>query len=479
MKPQLEEVRRIAGDIKRDTEEFRGLLTDVEGYNKRATEISNNLASSLESLNTSSSNLSERLKDLRNALYNVRGMSQIKAVDSITINGMTTEQLRQSANQVYGLYGQYQAALAAGQLPEGTSFEQAIVLTAYQQYCQAFLAQAPEGTPPPSLEEFLQTEQGQAAAAQAQSAAQLYQTVEGMGGKAQLEQQLALAEQANQLIPVFNQKALPAVNQKIKEINSLVTGITNPTADVVNELNNLCNDLVDSGVTADGASLARLCRDLLKTMKEHEGEGENLLESAEDMAALAGQAADSADGLLAQADSLIQTLNNYEPTLQSAVADIQSLSASAQAALRDTGGAVGALEELLRSAGPALDAGADQSLRGVAAALRQSTKGLGETGAIRDAKSALADLLEEQWETHAGENDNLLLIDAAAPAQSMTSDQNPSPSSIQYVMRTQQIKAEDPDQAQETAAPAAPKTTFWGRVKNMFRDFWAGVKNLF
>lgn len=479
LKPQLEEVRRIAGDIKRDTEEFRGLLTDVEGYNKRATEISNNLASSLESLNTSSSNLSERLKDLRNALYNVRGMSQIKAVDSITINGMTTEQLRQSANQVYGLYGQYQAALAAGQLPEGTSFEQAIVLTAYQQYCQAFLAQAPEGTPPPSLEEFLQTEQGQAAAAQAQSAAQLYQTVEGMGGKAQLEQQLALAEQANQLIPVFNQKALPAVNQKIKEINSLVTGITNPTADVVNELNNLCNDLVDSGVTADGASLARLCRDLLKTMKEHEGEGENLLESAEDMAALAGQAADSADGLLAQADSLIQTLNNYEPTLQSAVADIQSLSASAQAALRDTGGAVGALEELLRSAGPALDAGADQSLRGVAAALRQSTKGLGETGAIRDAKSALADLLEEQWETHAGENDNLLLIDAAAPAQSMTSDQNPSPSSIQYVMRTQQIKAEDPDQAQETAAPAAPKTTFWGRVKNMFRDFWAGVKNLF
>lgn len=479
LKPQLEEVRRIAGDIKRDTEELRGLLTDVEGYNKRATEISNNLASSLESLNTSSSNLSERLKDLRNALYNVRGMSQIKAVDSITINGMTTEQLRQSANQVYGLYGQYQAALAAGQLPEGTSFEQAIVLTAYQQYCQAFLAQAPEGTPPPSLEEFLQTEQGQAAAAQAQSAAQLYQTVEGMGGKAQLEQQLALAEQANQLIPVFNQKALPAVNQKIKEINSLVTGITNPTADVVNELNNLCNDLVDSGVTADGASLARLCRDLLKTMKEHEGEGENLLESAEDMAALAGQAADSADGLLAQADSLIQTLNNYEPTLQSAVADIQSLSASAQAALRDTGGAVGALEELLRSAGPALDAGADQSLRGVAAALRQSTKGLGETGAIRDAKSALADLLEEQWETHAGENDNLLLIDAAAPAQSMTSDQNPSPSSIQYVMRTQQIKAEDPDQAQETAAPAAPKTTFWGRVKNMFRDFWAGVKNLF
>lgn len=479
LKPQLEEVRRIAGDVKRDTEELRGLLNDVESYNKRATDISSNLASSLESLNTSSSNLGERLKDLRNALYNVRGMSQIKAIDSITINGMTTDQLRQSANQVYGLYGQYQEALSTDLLPAGTSFEQAIILTAYQQYCQAFLGQAPEGTPPPSLEDFLQTEQGQAAAAQAQSACQLYQTVESMGGKAQLEQQLAMADQANQLIPVVNQKALPVVNQKIKEINSLVTGITNPTADVVNELNNLCADLVDSGVASDGASLARLCRDLLKTMKEHEGEGENLLESAEDMAALAGQAADSADGVLAQTDRLIQILNEYEPTLQSAVTDIQSLSAAAQSALRDTGGAVGSLEDLLRSAGPALNAGADESLRSVAAALRQSTKGLGETGAIRDAKTALTDLLEEQWETHAGENDNLLLIDAAAPAQSMTSNQNPSPSSIQYVMRTQQIKAEEPEQTRQTASAAAPKTTFWGRVKAMFRDFWQGVKNLF
>lgn len=482
LKPQLEEVRRIAGDVKRDTEELRGLLNDVESYNKRATDISSNLASSLESLNTSSSNLGERLKDLRNALYNVRGMSQIKAIDSITINGMTTDQLRQSAQSVRPLAQAYEAAP-----PEGTSFEQFvtqyIVSQAYQAFCKAALEQGLTQDQLPTLEQFLQTETGAAALAQAQSTAQsanqLYQAVQGMGGWDEFDRQLQLADQANQILPVVNQKALPVVNQKIKEINSLVTGITNPTADVVNELNNLCADLVDSGVASDGASLARLCRDLLKTMKEHEGEGENLLESAEDMAALAGQAADSADGVLAQTDRLIQTLNEYEPTLQSAVTDIQSLSAAAQSALRDTGGAVGSLEDLLRSAGPALNAGADESLRSVAAALRQSTKGLGETGAIRDAKTALTDLLEEQWETHAGENDNLLLIDAAAPAQSMTSNQNPSPSSIQYVMRTQQIKAEEPEQTRQTASAAAPKTTFWGRVKAMFQDFWQGVKNLF
>ena len=70
-------------------------------------------------------------------------------------------------------------------------------------------------------------------------------------------------------------------------------------------------------------------------------------------------------------------------------------------------------------------------------------------------------------------------MDAGAAAQSMTSDQNPSPSSIQYVMRTQQIKEEERESDAEQAQQAPPKTTFWGRVKTMFQDFWQGVKNLF
>lgn len=482
LKPELENARRLAQDVKDNAQQLSQLLTDVEGYNKRATDVASNLASSLDELNSTNSNLTERLKDLRNALYNVRGMSQIKAIDSITINGMTTSQLRQSAQSVKPLAQAYEQTA-----PEGVSFEQFVtqyvVGQAYQKYCQAALEQGLPQDQLPPLEVFLQTETGAAAMAQAQSTAksadQLYQAVKGMGGWDELEKQLALADQANQILPTVNQKALPVVNQKIKEINGLVTGITNPTADVVNELNNLCASLGDTGAAADMASMARLARDLLKTMKEHEGTGEDLADLMSDLADLASDATQSADKVLAQVDGLTQTLNTYEPTLQSAIGDVKSLSEAAQATLRDTGSAVSSLEGVLRSAGPALDAGTKQSLSGLAAALRQSTTGLGETGAIRDAKSAIADLLEEQWDKHAGEENNLLLMDAGAAAQSMTSDQNPSPSSIQYVMRTQQIKEEDRESDAEQAQQAPPKTTFWGRVKTMFQDFWQGVKNLF
>ena len=63
-------------------------------------------------------------------------------------------------------------------------------------------------------------------------------------------------------------------------------------------------------------------------------------------------------------------------------------------------------------------------------------------------------------------------------AVSMTSEENAAPTSIQVLIRTQEIKksdasAESADQAQEIPS------TFWGRVGKMFRDFWNAITGLF
>ena len=72
----------------------------------------------------------------------------------------------------------------------------------------------------------------------------------------------------------------------------------------------------------------------------------------------------------------------------------------------------------------------------------------------------------------------MLLMDATAEAVSMTSEENAAPTSIQVLIRTQEIKksdasAESADQAQEIPS------TFWGRVGKMFRDFWNAITGLF
>ena len=73
---------------------------------------------------------------------------------------------------------------------------------------------------------------------------------------------------------------------------------------------------------------------------------------------------------------------------------------------------------------------------------------------------------------------NLLLMDATADAVSLTDSRNPTPQSIQVLIRTQEITVPDEDEA-ETETTAETQSTFWGRVAQMFKDFWAAITGLF
>ena len=70
------------------------------------------------------------------------------------------------------------------------------------------------------------------------------------------------------------------------------------------------------------------------------------------------------------------------------------------------------------------------------------------------------------------------MMDATAPAESLTDRRNGTPQSIQVMIRTQEIKAEKASETEETA-PAAEKGGFWSRVAQMFKDFWASITGLF
>ena len=72
----------------------------------------------------------------------------------------------------------------------------------------------------------------------------------------------------------------------------------------------------------------------------------------------------------------------------------------------------------------------------------------------------------------------MLLMDATAQAVSLTSAENPAPTSIQVLIRTQEIKASEDIVKQSQQTPEG-STTFWGRVGQMFRDLWAAITGIF
>lgn len=241
------------------------------------------------------------------------------------------------------------------------------------------------------------------------------------------------------------------IDQIQYELTSALNSIKYPTSAVVGDLADLCGELgVLTGTLNDAGYL---------------------------MGSL-GESAGTLRDILADVDALRTVLNGYEPTLQEALANAGTLSTSAAATIRDTETLLSDAENLARSTGSDLDAGTKQSLRGLSAALRQTAKALAATGRVKEAKNTITDIIEDTWNEYTGDVNNILLMDAEAEPVSLTDQRNPAPTSIQVLIRTQEIK--EADQAEDgEAAAAKAETTFWGRVTQMFRDFWNAVTGIF
>ena len=254
-------------------------------------------------------------------------------------------------------------------------------------------------------------------------------------------------------------------------------------------------DLISGGLDSAMAEIAKLQKSLAGVMNRLKdptsqvisdlsalcGRIENLsslLNSAEDMsAAIRHSSADLRD-ILDDVEDLQDILDDYEPVLQDTLKTVSSLSASAIKTIRDTQGLISDTEALMKSTGATLDDGTKQTLEGLAAVLRSTAKTMGTAGQIKDAKSSICDIIEDTWDEYTGDVNNLLLMDATAEAVSLTDSRNPSPESIQILIRTQEITMPDEDETEAEAA-AEVQTTFWGRVAQMFKDFWAAITGLF
>ncbi len=244
---------------------------------------------------------------------------------------------------------------------------------------------------------------------------------------------------------------LDQLNTTTSGVSDALEQVAGPTAAVVGKLADLCGDMDDLT---------------------------DLLDDADDLSAAIRHSSKKLRSILDSTDDLRTILNNYEPTAQETLKTLEDLSVTAAATVRDSEQLASDAEALLKASGTQLDAGTKQTLSGLAAALRQAASGLATTNEVKEAKSSINSIIEDTWNEHTGDIDNLLNMDATAETISLTSPENPAPQSIQVIIRSQEIKAEEQDT--EEAAKASPdKGTFWSRVAQMFKDFWAAITGIF
>ena len=234
-------------------------------------------------------------------------------------------------------------------------------------------------------------------------------------------------------------------------LNKTMSDLAQPTGRVVSDLADLCGEL----------------EDLIP-----------MISDAEDLSSAVRGASSELRAILKDAESLQEVLDDYEPTLQETLKTVNALSTNAATTIRSTQKLVADTQDLMIAAGGDLDAGTKETLKGLSASLRAAAKSLSTVPDMKTAKSSISSIIEDTWNEYTGDVNNLLLMDANAEAVSLTDTRNDSPQSIQVLIRTKEIKKDDGAKA-EIEVETAAQTTFWGRVAQMFLDFWAAITGIF
>ena len=430
LKPRLQDTRSVLTLLQKDLENAKTLLSDLEEYEDDARRNAQDMQKHLAELSDDADALRGSMADLRTGLGKLNGLS---AVGEVTYNGMTIPELKETVKTLQAAHKAYEESPYAGSI----DFE-------------TYLANSGD----PNI------------AANAAALNELYEA----SLTSDYAEIVAQAETANELIG--------AVNKKIEEINRLLKNLAVPTANMLSDLEDLCDCLGDKGLGGDLQYAAGQMEDILKDLQAHSGEGASGIQHMQELTDALEKALAAASDTLDRTKTLTDTANAYVPAAQDAFTDAKKLAVSAESGIANTNTFLRTLKTLMQRSGATLDAGAQQTLGNFAAVLRKAADSLDSTGNVRDAKNNITGIIDEKWEAFTGENNNLLRMDPDASPVSLTSPENASPISVQVLLRSQEIKVEAPEAPEEVQAPEEADT-FFRRVARMFQDFWAAVTGIF
>lgn len=225
------------------------------------------------------------------------------------------------------------------------------------------------------------------------------------------------------------------------------------------------------GMLGDLASLLGSTGKLTGDLSDFLNELDSAMRSLTDTSSVARKLLEKTDAILAELKRFDDTVNAQIPGLREGLQDAKALFQDLTATAGDTHGFLSSARSLLRDNEDRLDAATKKSLESLASTLRKTAVSMDATGDVKTAKDVIDEIVTDTWDEYTGKVNNMLLMDATAQAESLTSKRNPSPASVQVLIRTQEIKAEEGEAA--SASPVQEQaSTFWSRVGQMFRDLW-------
>lgn len=208
-------------------------------------------------------------------------------------------------------------------------------------------------------------------------------------------------------------------------------------------------------------------------------------DAADSMLKHSNQLGDSTQGLLRQGEALIDqmtalngTMNQYEPEVVGALKDTEELTRRLTNAMNSSNAFLSSFEATIRASSGDLDIGARNSLNGLIDVLGKSLDGISQTSVIKKANNTIKDTIDKETDKYEDDS-NLLNLDAEAKPISFTSAKNPSPESIQIILRTEEISIDNNENSTEDLEKEKQEMSPFQRMCNVFQKIWQSIVNAF
>lgn len=309
---------------------------------------------------------------------------------------------------------------------------------------------------------------------------------EGITDEAEIEAiaqqyaEAAKASAASQASSAASQAQASAYNNA-QALAALMTGIKSGSSAVTSDMQSMTKQLESvtkemSGLLDATNSLLKDLEDIADVFDEYKGLPQDFTQEGKKLTELANGSLDRVNKMLADIPALRESLDTMTTTANSAIDKTTSLITSTKKALSTSYDLVNTANSVLRSVRSQADASTQATIDSLLDTLGKLS-GSTASGQMQTATDSIHSAVKDA-ETDLEDDTNVLNIDTSADLESVTSSMNPSPSSLQFILRTEEISVDDDDDDGTSDQDAADEGVF-ARICNIFKKLFTAITGVF
>ena len=276
-------------------------------------------------------------------------------------------------------------------------------------------------------------------------------------------------------------EAQASATSNAKALQALMTGIKNGSQDLtsstqslISQSNNVIKQMTD--LLDSTNSLLKDLEDIADVFDEYKGLPQDFTAEGKKLTELANDSLDRVTKLLADLPALRESLDTMTTTANSAIDKTTSLITSTKKALSTSYDLVNTANSVLRSVRSQADASTQATIDSLLDTLGKLS-GSTASGQMQTATDSIHSAVKDA-ETDLEDDTNVLNIDTSAELQSVTSNMNPAPSSLQFILRTKEISVDDDKDSGVSDQDAADEGVF-ARICNVFKKLFTAITSVF